>query len=384
MSQIQEPLNSGRIREAPRVRVMRQLRLWIADGTFAGKPLPSERALAETLEVDRGTVRRAIAVLRAEGLLDDSQGRLRPALASKPGEGWMEHAIAVFTVDVSVQNPEEKGGSLEFITLGMLAGINEAGWHGITLHPSRLLGSNIERLLVQPPAAVLAGDFVFPDFDSTAALRRLHSLGVHVAVFGETGYEAFDRVTSDHAGGGEAVTKWLLERGRRRILQIGIEPGTAYWFGERRKGYLRALAAAGAEPLPQVDIPGRVIFNRADFDDHVRHVAGYLVPFLVGEHPVDAILAPTDIDVPTLAEACRLFGKVPNGDVWLAGYDHLWPDCRTRPFSEVTPLITVDKGNTRIGHELVRLLLARIAGELPPGPQFRVLPVEVVQLSQPV
>jgi GntR family transcriptional regulator len=52
------------------------LRAAILSGQFgAGAQLPSERALMDTYRAARGTVRQAIAALRAEGLIDIEQGR---------------------------------------------------------------------------------------------------------------------------------------------------------------------------------------------------------------------------------------------------------------------------------------------------------------------
>jgi GntR family transcriptional regulator len=52
------------------------LRAAIHSGQFgAGAQLPSERALMDTYRAARGTVRQAIAALRAEGLIDIEQGR---------------------------------------------------------------------------------------------------------------------------------------------------------------------------------------------------------------------------------------------------------------------------------------------------------------------
>ncbi|WP_050778014.1 winged helix-turn-helix domain-containing protein [Micromonospora sp. ATCC 39149] len=52
------------------------LRARIQDGTYAaGGLLPSETRLSQEYGVGRGTVRRAVAELRAEGLVDAASGR---------------------------------------------------------------------------------------------------------------------------------------------------------------------------------------------------------------------------------------------------------------------------------------------------------------------
>ncbi|WP_432050337.1 GntR family transcriptional regulator [Verrucosispora sp. NA02020] len=53
-----------------------ELRARIAAGEYApGSLLPSETRLAQEYEVGRGTVRRAVGLLRAEGLVDVASGR---------------------------------------------------------------------------------------------------------------------------------------------------------------------------------------------------------------------------------------------------------------------------------------------------------------------
>jgi len=384
MNQYPDVVSPNGIREAPRVRAVRQLRAWLADGTLSGHPLPSERSLSESLAVDRGTVRRALAMLEREGALKVSGNGAGAHSRAKSSSGWMEHAVAVVTEDLTTMPSGHRTGWMGLITRGILDALAEAGWHGITLHPNRLSGPDIEGLLAHPPAGIITSDFVTAGFSPSHALNRFVELGVHVAVYGESpGCSRFDRVTSDHAGGGGQITKWLLERGRRRILQLTIEPGTAYWFVGRRQGYLAALAEAGVEPMPSQVLPGPCLATEADFEDHVRRVAGYLVPHMMGPGAADAILAPTDIDVPALAAACRLFGKEPNRDVWLVGYDHLWPECDTRGFLDIPPLVTMDKNNLATGRALVELLFERMAGKLPPTPQCRVVAPTLIELAQP-
>ena len=63
-----------------------QLRQEIESGALvAGSPLPSESQLSATFDVSRGTVRQALAALRAEGLIAGGRGRApvvrRPGLA---------------------------------------------------------------------------------------------------------------------------------------------------------------------------------------------------------------------------------------------------------------------------------------------------------------
>jgi GntR family transcriptional regulator len=56
--------------------IVEELRASILEGRLeAGKRLPSENELAERYDTSRPTVRRAIALLKAEGLVNTEQGR---------------------------------------------------------------------------------------------------------------------------------------------------------------------------------------------------------------------------------------------------------------------------------------------------------------------
>lgn len=75
---------------------------------------------------------------------------------------------------------------------------------------------------------------------------------------------------------------------------------------------------------------------------------------------MDAILAKTDWDIPILAAALRLLGKVPGRDVTIVGYDNkIQFNGWSRLESDIPPL-TVDKCNGEIGHRMAARLLMHI------------------------
>ncbi|WP_327268078.1 LacI family transcriptional regulator [Streptomyces sp. NBC_01218] len=83
--------------------------------------------------------------------------------------------------------------------------------------------------------------------DLTATARALP-----VVLLGERSPEGLaDRVAVDNVAAADEATTHLLERGRRRIAAIGLQPhlenGTA---DQRTAGYRRALRRAGIEPRP--------------------------------------------------------------------------------------------------------------------------------------
>jgi DNA-binding LacI/PurR family transcriptional regulator len=194
----------------------------------------------------------------------------------------------------------------------------------------------------------------------------------------------FDQVLSDHEDGSYQLTKWLIERGRRRILRFWqrapLPVRRPRWLAQRDKGYERAVREAGLEVLPPVEFRGaRYDESKAEeFEQMARQVAGNLVDVFQGRNAPDAVMAISDGVVFPLAAGLRLLKRRPNEDVWLAGYDRYWADCLSRRWEKAVPLATVDKRNYETGRALVRLLVDRIAGRLGATPQRRVVTPELV------
>lgn len=74
-----------------------RLRAAILDGEVeAGETLPPERALAESSGLSRGSVREALRVLEAEGLVRPRPGRGGGAVVTAPGDGAMARMVDGF------------------------------------------------------------------------------------------------------------------------------------------------------------------------------------------------------------------------------------------------------------------------------------------------
>jgi DNA-binding LacI/PurR family transcriptional regulator len=194
--------------------------------------------------------------------------------------------------------------------------------------------------------------------------------------------EAYDRVLSDHEAGSYELTRFLIAQGRRRLLNVWTAPATGYWFAKRRAGYERALHEAGLEPLPDLIVPPFIpAHGRRDaFERAVRQMASFFIEPFSASPPVDALLMATDIDALGAAAACRLFHKVPNEDVAIAGYDDFWLDCEETQFESCPPL-TMNKRDAEMGEALVQLLLDRTSGKLPDSPQSRLIKPRLVEAS---
>jgi DNA-binding LacI/PurR family transcriptional regulator len=377
---------------APGARALSMLRQWIRDGRFpGGARLPAEQALAEDLDVSRGTVRGALDKLEREGLLVSRKGRGRVVVRGVSSAGsLMSRAVALLTIVPSDAARYRLSGFMEAIEVGAVEAVTRAGLHSLTLHPDGLDDSGVRRLLSDKPIGMLVSHAVGESGWGPPVITRLLENGLRIVVNGDRPeFAGYDRVISDHDTGAYKLTHWLLARGKRRILRVWTADPDDYWMKARDAGYERACAEAGVKALPPVHVKGLLNEperNEETFNVQTRQFTGYLVDHLAPGKSVDAIMATTDAEVYPIAAACVLLGRQPNEDIDLVGYDCNWSACTEREWVTVAPLASVDKLNHRTGERMVELLLDRAAGKLPAEPQRVVIEPELVVLdgSEPV
>ncbi len=377
--------------QSDRLRALRRLRHMIDTGRLSRfDPLPSERKLSATLGVGRTTLRGVLQQLSDEGLLQ-SRGRRGRIVANfeKRDAGWMRQAIAYLDpmFDLRDCGPRDQYWA-NYVSLGVAQAIRSKGLHVVSLNARGMTPADASRLAQDSPAGVIVPE-VFTDGRETLELvQLLASQGVRLVVYGgHVELDAYDRVTSDHEDGAYQLTRHLItQRGCRRIAHLWAKPTTGYWFARRQAGYERAMREAGLMPMSPIEsIPLPLLEgvidpadSRAVFEASTRNVAGHLIETMMAREPVEALMVSTDRDAFAAAAACRIFGKVPGKDVLIAGYDNYWERCVERNFEPNPIVATVDKQNTRLGEELVKLLLDRQEGNLPDGPQCRSLSPKLI------
>jgi DNA-binding LacI/PurR family transcriptional regulator/DNA-binding transcriptional regulator YhcF (GntR family) len=364
-----------------------------------GTMLPSERLLAEHFKVNRKAVSRALTLLIDNGVVKSIGPRARTVTpeavemlagsrnreTKAPPLAFMQKCMVVLTPEPM----ESRGGFILAVSSGVVAGVRKAGFDAIYVHPNKiasgLIDPSVTELLRANPAGVL-----LPDFGGNVMSRELlaccRQFNIPVVTGGGSPeYADCDRVLSDHEAGAYAVTKWLIAKGRRRILQCAPY-ADQYWFAGRRKGYERAINEAGLELLPVEPIPPRIIGNvdpsESDLADVARHMSGYLVHHLMSTTPVDAIVAHSDGPAHQLIAGCQWLGKQVHRDVTVVGYDNYWADMPERMRRPPAVAATVDKQNFEAGLEMVKLLLQRMNGELPGEPQVRVIEPKLVVVER--
>lgn len=378
-----QPLKSGPdsislVDDAPRLRVIRTLEDAIRGGQIpAGANIPSERKLAERFNVARGTVRMALSALEQRGLLGSHNGRRQVMSVRSQGLSLMAQTVAVLTTNPSqlAESDQHVPGWERYIEVGAMEAVQRRQLHALALYTDLLLNpASIDRLLQDSPKAIMFSRRALESRVGQELLARLGAAGANVVVYGDSPMlQRFDRVDSDHELGGYELGKWLIGRGCRRMLRLYPEQKPRlYWMDRRNAGIERACREAAIEILPEVPVPDMPAASGdpAQFARKMRVVVGYLLEHFQSPAPPDAVLSLTDGDVSATAAACKLLGKTPNVDVLLAGYDNYWREAQDRQFSEVDPVVTVDKQNRLMGEQMVELALRRAAGELPSGPQL--------------
>lgn len=372
---------------APAIRVARRMRALIESGVLAaGDRAPSERALAVSLGVDRGTVRRGLGLLEAEGVLKvrGKSGRtVTDAGRSRSRVLARTIAVAGSAAGVTIPGHREPGWA-EAVVLGAQEAAHAARRNVLALDPDAMEGAELSHLLTEGVAGVVLADVFGRRRHWLTVVERIRASGVPFVLYGDDPtFADCDRVVSDHAEGAEALTRLLLEQGRRRsLLILPAEGADTYWAAMRRAGYERACAAAGVPALPTLVTPPYTLAFAGDdpgrFAASTRFYAGCLLEALREPAAPDALLAPSDGVCPMLAAACRLHGREPGRDIAIVGYDNYWHDCIERRLEPFAPAATVDKRNAACGRALVDLLLERMSGRLPDAPQRRGVAPELI------
>ncbi|MER5525617.1 LacI family DNA-binding transcriptional regulator [Streptomyces sp. NPDC002677] len=165
-----------------------------------------------------------------------------------------------------------------------------------------------------------------------------------------------DAVVVDNFGAVREAVGRLVAHGHRRIGYIGDAP-RIWTFGERRRGYLAALAAAGIAPDPAL------------VGDGLRpgpEAAGAVTEMLALPDPPTALLAGNEI------LAFSALAVLPAGLAFIAFDDFALAD-------RLTPPVTViAQDPVALATSAAHLLFARIHGDVSP-PRTVVMPTRLIQ-----
>ena len=169
-------------------------------------------------------------------------------------------------------------------------------------------------------------------------------------------------VGCDNVQGGRAVTEHLLSLGRRRIAFIGDASPHCPEFFDRYRGHCEALAAAGVEVVPALQVEA--------LDSSEKLGQAGVQSLLERGQKFDAVFAASDLLAIGAMRALADAGlRVPE-DVAVVGFDDIPVAAFANP-----PLTTVQQDTRAAGEVLVQTLLKLIRGEPTEG---AMLPAQVV------
>lgn len=162
-------------------------------------------------------------------------------------------------------------------------------------------------------------------------------------------FDSLPCVFHDDRGAVRELTARMIEKGRRRLVYIGVLEEDKAAGLERRIGAQEALRAAG---LDADDLP-RVI---ADFNAQSGYEAMHR---LLESHPdLDGVICATDIIAHGAMKALKEKGRRVPEDVSIAGVGDNWADMISVP-----RLTTAHLHQRRCGSEAARMLLSLIDSE---------------------
>jgi DNA-binding LacI/PurR family transcriptional regulator len=369
------------IAASPRDHAIQSLRGLIErSGLSLGDRLPAESKLAAQFAVSRMTVRKALDVLEREGLVRRERNLGCVCAATpKPAGGLMARTVILATDHGAASDTETFGGGSPAIVSGVMAALARRDFNFLRVAPADDDGAWLNELIASGTPGVIVSFWARPIPWQLQVLRRLAASGLPVVTWGESdAFAGYDRIASDHVSGTVQLVNALADAGCRHILRLWTPPATAPWIEAHNVGYEQAAATRGLPLLPPVyveGLPERDRTTEANYRARVRYFAGYLAEHLHGDSKTDAIMVATDCEALAVMAALRLFGRT---DIRVTGYDNYWHDAYERKWETAIPFATVDKNNHGIGEALAGLMADRIASQLPPGPQKRLLAQQLV------
>ena len=376
-------------RESPRGRVLRWLEHAISSGEIPhGGEIPTVRVLAKSLGVALNTAAAAVEEAEERGLVARRRpGAHRRVAVERPSSQLSSSTIYVLAAMPSFFDlATAPGWSDEFLALDVVRRLSLMGRHVSLLNALSLPDGGLDAVFEARPGGMVVTNAVNGDPLAMAALARCRERGIPAVAYGNAPELcAFDRAYSDHRAGSRDLTRWLVARGRRRIVPFLPFAPTRFWERERLAGYAEAMREARLEPQHDVVFGSSELgdFNTAEtFRLYTSLALSALVALRRdgGELPDALLCLNDDWAMPALA-AIRDLGLVPNRDILVAGYDNMTHRPRHDFLGNLTPAVTVDKHNERSSEDLAALIVARMDGTLPPEPQARIHAHEVVVLD---
>ncbi|RYG43877.1 GntR family transcriptional regulator [bacterium] len=326
--------------------IARELRQEILRGDFRhdGR-LPSERSLGERFQVQRNTVRQALALLESEGQIS-TEGKRGSFIRIPP--------VTVVKNAFLISLPGESSPDLVRLSEGFNQTADRAGIavRKLDTHPEE--GHPFDHV---PDAERLSPDtggvVLWPQNPTKdEKLIRLNAAVPLVLVDRRVLGVSADSVRFDDVAGGQMVTNHLLEQGHRRIAFL-TDDVFAETVHHRWQGYATAMEEADVpvEPTHSHFFHG---LHEPFFSTAIRLLLSQ------GKKSPTAIVCSNDIVAFTLLRFLRDEGiRVPD-DVAVTGYGNTMPN-----YTEAMALTSVDQAFFELGRAAAGILLDRIGQSTP-------------------
>jgi LacI family transcriptional regulator len=234
------------------LRLAQELEKQIRTGSWNKGKVPSVRDIAQEHGVSVMTASRALQVLRGKGLVNTIE-RSGCFLTNPPEPEAGHFALVLNVTPGPYQRASGRTNSAGFETLARSSGAT-IRTDLFEFHPGADFRSQVERAR----AAGIDGVFLLPSRLGEEAIRldeafvaacREHELPVVLIERNLAGRQrelTCDLVSMDDLAGGRALTRHLIEQGRRKIAFVLGSLSSSHL--DRQAGYLCEMAGAGLAP----------------------------------------------------------------------------------------------------------------------------------------
>lgn len=312
-----------------------------------GDKIPSENELAAAFSVSRHTVRKALAILAAEGYINAEHGKGTFCSERMRYSGKSKN-IAVVTTYLS-----------DYIFPSLIQGINnvltEKGYSIILKNTNNsrareakcledILTKDIDGLIIEPSKSEIY-------CRHTHLYEKMDSYGIPY-VFIQGIYPQMAEkpyILMNDCQGGYELTRYLLSLGHREIT--GIFKADDIQGRERHKGYVKAIQEAGRRYNPD-----QVLWFHTE--DRTVLPTHWIAEMIDRQTVVDAVVCYNDQIAAEVIRTIKERGlRVPE-DISVTGYDNSFIAREGR-----TKLTTIAHPHEELGRQAAELLLELIAGK---------------------
>jgi DNA-binding LacI/PurR family transcriptional regulator len=366
------------------------IRQQIRSGNYSsGSVLPAELGLAADLGVSRGTIRRAIDVLVAEGDLT-RRPHSRPVIAPRAAPAELGRDVYVW-----VSRPIADEQALVFLK-EISKALSGTRYRMVVREPSRFVGTIVksdERHFLEDLLSNddLAGAIIERDpfAENADVMEHLVRNGRHLVCVDAPPPPSVlcDFVGTTNVASARACVEHLLDLGHSRIACLSdsdVPPTTkdrinGYWRAMRHagvEGLGRSIVATDLKPRPHAEVvlagPYARVIKKSNYFSDIAFRAVHEI--LAMDPRPTALFVCHDVMAFWICACLEGMGFQIPGDFSVVGFDWL------AKWDKGTPdvLTTAGQDFDGFGRHAANLVLDRLTGELPPVPRHVLLDAPLV------